>query len=154
MAVSQKLDIGTVNFGRRQFRKDRKISQTNIIHVRNSPKRLKSLLYSVVGSGMWRGKKSVMLIRIGWNADPDPGSASASTRIRIQGVKRCRKVKICHAKITQKYNILSSVVEPEPAGAILFSWSRIRWKSSGSGLLLFGLGVLWWKSSDNLTCKI
>ena len=29
----------------------------------------------------------------------------------------------------------------------LFCWSR--WKSSGSGLLLCGLGVLWWQSSDS-----
>ena len=37
-------------------------------------------------------------------------------------------------------------------GARLFSWTRSRWKGSGSGLLLFGLGVLWWQSSDN-SCK-
>ena len=52
---------------------------------------------------------------------------------------------------------VASVVEPEPdflAGAGLFSWSRSRWKSAGSGLLLFGLGVLRWQSSDILTCKI
>ena len=44
------------------------------------------------------------------------------------------------------------------AGAGLLSWSRSRLKSSGSdlgsGVLLFGLWVLLWQSSDTLTCKI
>ena len=42
------------------------------------------------------------------------------------------------------------------AGAGLFRWKQSRTKSSssGSGLLLFGLGVLWWQSSDTLICKI
>ena len=42
-------------------------------------------------------------------------------------------------------------VEPEPdffVGAVAGE------KISVSGLLLCGLGVLWWQSSDNLTCKI
>ena len=41
--------------------------------------------------------------------------------------------------------VVASVVELEMAEAGLFSWSRSQLKSSGSGLLLFGLWVLWWQ---------
>ena len=44
---------------------------------------------------------------------------------------------------------VTSVVEPEPAGAGLFCWSRSRWKGAGSGLLLCDLGVLRWQSCGN-----
>ena len=43
---------------------------------------------------------------------------------------------------------IPSVVEPDfSAGA------GVGEKGSGSGLLLFGSGVLWWQNSDN-SCKI
>ena len=42
-----------------------------------------------------------------------------------------------------------SVLEPETAGAGLFSWSRSRWKGACSGQLLCDLGVLRWQRCGN-----
>ena len=48
------------------------------------------------------------------------------------------------------YLAVASVVEPEPD---FLAGVGAGEKGSGSGLLLFGLRVLWWQSSDN-SCKI
>ena len=64
----------------------------------------------------------------------DPGSTMASIRIQLViWIQRgCLKVKKIHAKLTWKckiyFIVFTSVVEPEPAGAGLCSWSRSRVK--------------------------
>ena len=49
------------------------------------------------------------------------------------------------------FTTLSSLAQNQccGAGAGHFCWSQSRWKSSGSGLLLCVLGVLWRQRSDN-----
>ena len=49
-----------------------------------------------------------MRIRIGGYADPNPGSASASTRIRIQGVKSCQNVNLFYKFNFRKIQIFFS----------------------------------------------
>ena len=73
-----------------------------------------------------------MWIRISCSADL--GSTLASIRIQLViWIQRgCLKVKKIHAKLTWKckiyFIVFTSVVEPEPAGAGLCSWSRSRVK--------------------------
>ena len=55
--------------------------------------------------------------------------------------------------MSMSMSMTCSVVEPEHAEAHFIAGARASEKGYGSDLLLFGLGVLWWQSSDN-SCKI